>query len=290
LTGVDDKIGQAALYGIYYDDTEYDYMQHLRPVGVYEDGMETILIEAPPIREKKPGVVLDDLPPQVLPSSSEVPRNYESQEAIPSSIAGFKPDMDPHLRQVLEALEDEAFVDDELEDDFFAELVVEGERKESDAIHYEFQENGDSDVGEVNDVDDSWEARYANFKKTQKTEDASATSDVGEHSEGGDTIGHLPPLSVIGGKRRRKGTSDASGYSMTSSSLFRTEALQTLDERFDQVRSLLEGSAPSLTLERSWCARSTTMTPRTQMMNALVIVTTTMKPRSSSLPVLILRP
>ena len=27
------NIGQAALYGIYYDDTEYDYMQHLRAVN-----------------------------------------------------------------------------------------------------------------------------------------------------------------------------------------------------------------------------------------------------------------
>ena len=26
------NIGEAALYGIYYDDTEYDYMQHLRSV------------------------------------------------------------------------------------------------------------------------------------------------------------------------------------------------------------------------------------------------------------------
>ncbi|EEB89686.1 hypothetical protein MPER_12189 [Moniliophthora perniciosa FA553] len=43
-------------------------------------------------------------------------------------------------------------------------------------------------------------------------------------------------MSVIGGKkRRRKGTSDASGYSMSSSSMYRNEALKTLDERFDQV-------------------------------------------------------
>jgi len=44
-------------------------------------------------------------------------------------------------------------------------------------------------------------------------------------------------MSVIGGKRKksRKGTSEASGYSMSSSSMFRNEALQTLDERFDQM-------------------------------------------------------
>lgn len=27
------NIGQASLYGVYYDDTNYDYMQHLRPIG-----------------------------------------------------------------------------------------------------------------------------------------------------------------------------------------------------------------------------------------------------------------
>ena len=54
-------------------------------------------------------------------------------------------------------------------------------------------------------------------------------------SEGGDTVGALPKLLVVGGKRRRKGTSDASGYSMSSSSMFRNEGLTLLDERFDQV-------------------------------------------------------
>jgi protein LTV1 len=36
--------GEAAEYGIFFDDTEYDYMQHLRSVGDVPDG---ILLEAP---------------------------------------------------------------------------------------------------------------------------------------------------------------------------------------------------------------------------------------------------
>lgn len=32
------------MYGIYYDDTEYDYLQHLKPIG--EDS-EALFIEAP---------------------------------------------------------------------------------------------------------------------------------------------------------------------------------------------------------------------------------------------------
>ena len=98
-------------------------MQHLRSVGVQEEGVESILIEAPVSSrnsaQRKRRIDLQDLPPEVLPSLSELPKSYayESQQAIPSSIAGFQPDMDPHLRQTLEALDDDAFVDDDLEDD-----------------------------------------------------------------------------------------------------------------------------------------------------------------------------
>ncbi|KAG1850581.1 Low temperature viability protein-domain-containing protein [Suillus subalutaceus] len=221
-------VGEASLYGIYFNDTEYDYMQHLRTAGAEEEGVESILIEAPATSQKSKGkgkskdpISLRDLPPEALPSASEIPRNYESQEAVPSSIAGFQPDMDPHLRQVLEALEDDAFVDDGLEDDFFGELIAEGQRDEDEEFGFQFCE-------------DAGKRAFAQFKKEQKDAPPPSDSDDELHSDGGDTIGTLPKLPVIGGKRRRKGTSDASGYSMSSSSMYRTETLMTLDERFDQ--------------------------------------------------------
>tara|TARA_R110002003_G_scaffold48_5_gene3949 strand:- start:21868 stop:22173 length:306 start_codon:yes stop_codon:yes gene_type:complete len=43
--------GEAANYGIYYDDTEYDYMQHMRDLG--SGGGEAYFVEAP--AEKKKG-------------------------------------------------------------------------------------------------------------------------------------------------------------------------------------------------------------------------------------------
>lgn len=233
-------------------------MQHLRPVGVQEDGVDSVLVEAP-AQSKSKGkgrqrddapITLRDLPAEALPSTSELPRNYESQEAVPSSIAGFRPDMDPHLRQALEALEDDAFVDDGLDDDFFGELVQDGERSINEQFGFDFAEEGlndeearlqmeealeDEDEGEGED--DDWEARFAKFKKVQAKEAAAAAASDDEDmfSEGADTIGNLPEFSVIGGKKRRKGTSDASGYSMSSSSMFRNEGLRTLDDRFDQV-------------------------------------------------------
>jgi protein LTV1 len=246
-------VGEASLYGIYFDDTEYDYMQHLRTAGAEEEGVESILIEAPATSQRSKGkgkskdpISLRDLPPEALPSASEIPRNYESQEAVPSSIAGFQPDMDPHLRQVLEALEDEAFVDDGLEDDFFGELIAEGQRDADDEFDYQFCEDGDipQNVPSTDDYEDpeSWEARFAQFKKEQKDAPPPSDSDDELLSDGGDTIGTLPKLPVIGGKRRRKGTSDASGYSMSSSSMYRTETLMTLDERFDQLMEKEYGS------------------------------------------------
>ncbi|KAG6878318.1 hypothetical protein C0993_008915 [Termitomyces sp. T159_Od127] len=236
------NVGEASLYGIYYDDTEYDYMQHLRAVGVQEDGVESVLIEAPSslksskAAKKSKGFEIRDLPEGVLASKSELPHTYESQQAIPESIAGFQPDMDPHLRQVLEALDDDAFVNEDLEDDFFAELVADGERGNNQEVNYEFEEDNyqvSSGSTHNDDAEVGWEERFAQFKKLQHKQARSDDTDDG--SEGGDTVGTLPEMRVIGGKKRRKAASDASGYSMSSSSMYRNEALQTLDERFDQM-------------------------------------------------------
>ncbi|KAF4604774.1 hypothetical protein EYR40_003556 [Pleurotus pulmonarius] len=244
-------VGEASLYGIYYDDTQYDYMQHLRPVGIQEDGVDSILIEAPRTSKAKLSksnkndnvsipIALRDLPKESLPSTSELPRNYESEEAVPFSISGFQPDMDPHLRQTLEALDDDAFVDDGLADDFFGELVADGERAEDEEIDFSFEEEGVEETTEGDrqegEGDEGWEARFAQFKRENKQR-VSFASDDGSASDDGDTVGKLPEFSVIGGKgkRRRKGTSEASGYSMSSSSMYRTETLQTLDEMFDQM-------------------------------------------------------
>lgn len=221
-------------------------MQHLRTVGIQDDGVDSILIEAPLPNKNKRKEKIENLvlPKEVLPSTLELLRNYESQQAIPESIAGFQPDMDPHLRQVLTALEDDAFVDDELADDFFGELIEGGERESDDDVRFEFDENGIEDLKGENIGQDSeaesesrelgWEGRFALFKKNQATR---KQSDGDSASEDGDTIASLPVISVIGGKgkRRKIGSSDASGYSMSSSSMYRNEALQTLDEQFDQV-------------------------------------------------------
>jgi hypothetical protein len=66
------NIGEATLYGVYFDDTEYDYMQHLRPVGSRDDGFESVLVEAPTRRTtSKTGVYPS--PSMIYPQKSFLP-------------------------------------------------------------------------------------------------------------------------------------------------------------------------------------------------------------------------
>jgi protein LTV1 len=281
--------GEATLYGVYYDDSSYDYMQHLRGIGESSASgavLDSVMLPAPGKGSqaarggvKGKGRARDDgldeeekedffgigkkamLPSSVLPSDQQLTREqaYEAQAAVPQDIAGFQPDMDPHLRQVLEALEDDAFVADEEEADFMDDLLAEGEREdEEDFENWEFEEWGVDDEGkaqharyaeEPRDDDDdgaivdeqSWEDRFHAFKasgklaevRKQAAEFTPSEAD-GEQSEMADTVASLPAMKVVGGKKRRKGASDASGYSMSSSSMFRNKGLSTLDEMFDR--------------------------------------------------------
>ncbi|CAO1615672.1 unnamed protein product [Parajaminaea phylloscopi] len=121
------NIGEAANYGVYFDDTEYDYMQHLRPIGGdynakrggkdEEDDVDVVMLPGPAAskppkgKQKAPIQLRDeqtlDLPADVLASANELPRDWArgTEEA-----GGLRLDMDPHLRQALEALDDDAFL------------------------------------------------------------------------------------------------------------------------------------------------------------------------------------
>ncbi|WVF68249.1 hypothetical protein IAT40_003014 [Kwoniella sp. CBS 6097] len=266
--------GEAAMYGITYDDSSYDYMAHLKPVG---DGgvFESVMIAAPrggsavargmKATGKGKGKAKDDdvfglLPEDVLPSKEQL-SVYEAQtrgEAIPAELQGLQPDMDPHLRQVLEALDDDAFVDEDGDEDgdWFGELVGEGEREEDVEVPWQFKEWGEDEGqakakagmadGEIEvegqPKEETWEDRFKAFKRQQDAlPDEVSDIDPEERSEMADTVGTLmsnfDDMMVVGGKKRRgkRGPSDASGMSMSSSSMFRTQGLRDLDDRFDKV-------------------------------------------------------
>lgn len=261
--------GEAASHGIYYDDTEYDYMQHMRDLNT--GGGEVVFVESTAAAkakgkqkesledalkkldlEQKSADLLDE---EILPSKRLTRVTYEAQQNIPDAIKGFQPDMDPRLREVLEALEDDAYVEDD--EDIFKSLAGDGEEIDE----YEFEEQGSFEEDEGWETDDTakptkeykeeevpqliktaeeqpeegpsqdWMADFNKFKKEQK---------------GGSQAPGAPARSVAqsnwttttnGGRRKkRKGAlTNPSAYSMSSSSLVRTEQLSFLDARFDKI-------------------------------------------------------
>lgn len=174
--------GEAAEYGIYYDDTNYDYMQHLRDIG--EGGGESHFVEAAPVKVQGKGkgkaktMKLEDALREMsfddeqsvagsdmfsTFSTSTRPRTYQNQQEVPDEIAGFQPDMDPRLREVLEALEDDAFVDEKDEEDIFGALAKDGRNGELDLDEFEATFVDDDD-------DDGWESDVTEKAQVQPSE------------------------------------------------------------------------------------------------------------------------
>ncbi|OAA53964.1 low-temperature viability protein ltv1 [Niveomyces insectorum RCEF 264] len=173
--------GEAADYGVYFDDTKYDYMQHLREIGAA--GGESVFVESTvtldkdknkgkqrqsladalhtmELRDGRSSKLLDE---DILPSKRLQKVTYQNQQDVPDAIAGFQPDMDPRLREVLEALEDEAYVDDD-DAGIFEQLAKDG--KEVDP--YEFETTySEADLDKFSD-DDGWESDAT--EKPSKTE------------------------------------------------------------------------------------------------------------------------
>ena len=53
LAGIRDNEGEAAEHGIYFDDSEYDYMQHIRDLNACSGNGESYFVEA--VTKKKDG-------------------------------------------------------------------------------------------------------------------------------------------------------------------------------------------------------------------------------------------
>ncbi|CAK7224031.1 Protein ltv1 [Sporothrix curviconia] len=300
--------GEAANFGVFFDDSEYDYMQHLREIG--QSGGEAVFVEstaslnaANKARQKTSLADAlekmdlqqrseDLLDADILPAKALQRITYQNQQDVPDAIAGFKPDMDPRLREVLEALEDEAYVDDdESNDDLFQELAKDNEELDQDEFEdmYGYDEDEDdgweSDATEKpskpphtgengekgeNDEDDEardsvpelvdlsaaaqqvppplvgeegaegpsddWMEDFKKFKKDQNTAGAAPRKKAtpGAMSEVQSSV--WTTTTMGGRKKKRKGAlTQQSGFSMTSSSLVRTDQLSLLDARFDKI-------------------------------------------------------
>ncbi|ORY96516.1 Low temperature viability protein-domain-containing protein [Syncephalastrum racemosum] len=223
---IDRRMGQAATYGIYFDDAgEYDYTQHLRVIG---QGGDTVFLEAPQKEEKKPALPkklselafrddedgkkrqLIEMPAGVLPSDVEMKVGLMNQGTGQEN--GLQPDMDPRLREILEALEDEEYIDEETaDDDFFGELNADGEEYVPEEEEEEYYEE------EVVDDDGNydWQAAFRNFKRDQRRNGSDDEFEEEEERFDRQTVG--------------------TGFSVTSSIMHRNKGLSTLDDRFDKI-------------------------------------------------------
>lgn len=155
------------------------------------------------------------LPEEVLPSKDEIPFDELDFSSIPE---GFQPDMDPRLREALEALDDDAYVDNDV-DDYFDKLNAE---KLSDDDGDDDKDNYDDYEDDEDDEDgNNWEIefrKYLNHKnKTSKGNQENKEKDDKEED-----------------KRSR-----TTGYSLTSSIMYRNEKLKLLDDQFEKVNFIL---------------------------------------------------
>ena len=290
LSGVRDNEGEAAEHGIYFDDTQYDYMQHIRDLNAGSGNGESYFVEAATKRKDGKGkekMNLEDalretslqedhvegeaphnagstlLDNDIMPSKDLRRSTYQDQQDIPDALAGFQPDMDPRLREVLEALEDDAYVDDE--EDIFGEIAKDGREVSLEEFEGAGFENAGDEAGWETDEtekpdkeyktecitlpgpqdpdtmieggldhgDGDWMKEFTKFKKADKA--AKKAQPQASNAEMQSSV--VTGTSMTGGRRKkRKGAMTSStGYSMTSSSIFRTEGQNLLDARFDQI-------------------------------------------------------
>ncbi|KAL8279747.1 hypothetical protein RQP46_007842 [Phenoliferia psychrophenolica] len=267
--GGDEELGDAAGYGVFFDDREYDYMQHLRSVGA---GNDSYLVEAPlppgakkgkqrardaefeikdaPLEHTSQPSSKVHLPEDSLPSHPLDEISYSDLTSTQAPQLGLQPDLDPSIREVLEALDDEAYAADDGqgtddEDVFWKNVVDGGEVYEGDEREWSDEEDEQAQPKTAG-AQGGWDA-VAQFKKTAKGPgDSDDEDDEDELSEGGDTIAELRAASARRPPRKPMGKSTAgSQFSMTSSAMFRNEGLRTLDDQFDQIEKMYEDDSDS---------------------------------------------
>ncbi|ORX84770.1 hypothetical protein BCR32DRAFT_266128 [Anaeromyces robustus] len=220
---IEREAGVAALYGIDFDDTKYDYMQHLKVIG--EDPTAVFIPSKEEAKKdsKKSGIqFIDDsinldekvtqkkrvtfqLPEEALPSK------YEEEVGLMNREDSDILTANPYVREVLYSLDDPTTIDENMEDDFILQLNAEPgsdeEEFDMNAAMYGLDEEEDDDD------DDEW-AAVRKFKKSQKNE---KKEEFYEEDDWDD---------------RHTATT---GFSMSSSAMFRNKHLTLLDDRFERV-------------------------------------------------------
>ncbi|GAA6017254.1 hypothetical protein JCM10207_003662 [Rhodosporidiobolus poonsookiae] len=263
--------GDAAAYGILFDDAdEYDYMKHLRSVGGAADAY---LVEAPVQGKQAKGKGKSraegfqlaapepveaprrpfEMPEDALPSHPLDEVSYTEATTTRAQPTGLRLDLDPSVREVLEALDDDAYAADDGtatdDEDAFWDGVLAG--GEVDGVgEQDWSDEDDEGVqqaaagvgkmaleGDREGGAGTWDA-VKRFKAAQGAAGAVSDEEDDFASEGGDTIAELKAASARRPARRGAPSAVGSAFSMSSSAMFRNEQLRTLDDRFDQIEKL----------------------------------------------------
>lgn len=224
--------GKSSNFGIVFDDSEYDYLQHLKPIG-QSDGVFIPKKEAKPNNKLK-NVKLSELFGDEVDVGEELKYDYTKQQDIPDEIKGFKPDLNPDLREVLTALDDDNYLDQDQdidEIDVFDQLLGGDSKKKELTLReydekfndndnyidnedwdYDDYEDGDIAGGEGEGVKSeatsnfNWEKDFAKYKRTKGqiiddfdsdnefSDNFDEDSEDDEEVEEGDVFGELPDI------------------------------------------------------------------------------------------------
>ncbi|TPX40584.1 hypothetical protein SeMB42_g05932 [Synchytrium endobioticum] len=241
-----DKGDDVSVYGIFFEDQDtYDYTRHLKPIG--QDTAAVYVSAASSGSSKKPsststgGIAFIDedaanamneqpskrtsnnqrhvsfiLPSDVLPSHAEDEVGLLNRGNAPS---GLQLELDPDVREALEALEDEPYVVTTGDETDEKEDVMEGwfATLNADALP-EGMALGGSDEDD-HDEESGWMREFRKYKKQQHKVKNERADSCDEYSD--DQPDYKSNLT--------------SQFSMSSSSIYRNPNKVIIDDRFDRV-------------------------------------------------------
>lgn len=155
--------GKAANYGITFDDSEYDYLQHLKPIGSGNGVFISRKDDDDKGKNKHKNSKLSALLGDSMFPGEERKYDYQEQQDVPDEIKGFKPDLNLDLREALIALEDDNYLDQDQdidEVDVFGELLGEGKKQQEISLrdYDQYDDEYDGQYGYEDDYkDDDWD-------------------------------------------------------------------------------------------------------------------------------------
>lgn len=138
------QAGEAAKYGIFFDDRSYDYTKHLRPIG------------------QSPDAVFVPASKQAQDSGEEY---YEEEEEYYEDVPEVEDD-ELGVREVLEALDDEEYCDEDFDDN----LIVKLNRDDDARVLLQSFEDSDDYFSEAGSDDES-EAEEPVFNGVQQLDE-----------------------------------------------------------------------------------------------------------------------